>query len=1277
MNVTSNLAEDGTVALNQWTETGIGGYTLTIQPSAATFRTISGNAVNGLIRFDDADRVTIDGRSGGSGAFLKFINTNSSVTTGAAITFLNGATNNTIRYSDIEAVTNSTTGAVFFSSSSSATGSTNNVIDNCTITSTVGVQTGSVAIYSAGTSGKENSTISITNNAIHGFADRGIDIALGSSDWTITGNSIYNGDVTGLIPAYTSGSAVHGIRVSTGAGYNVSNNFIGGSQVSAGGSNAVYSSAGDVSFEGILMTTTSASPASSIKGNTITAVTVSSVPTVANSVAFVGIETAGSGISIGGASVGEGNTIGSVSSNGAIAVTTTTSSATNTSAVTGIIVSSTGGSVVANKIGGIDVTNVGAAPAGSTVRGIRVNNATAPTPVSANVIGSTTFANSIRITSTSAAPSPVLQGISIGASVASPLTVDSNFIQNLSNLSTTSSGSFAGINITGTTGAAITATNNTISDITAAANASANSGIYNGILSQAPSTISSNTINNIIVNATGTAVQLRGVVVSGAVAHTISGNTISNLNTASTKVSVVETGDPSGYALAGILNSATTAGQVISGNTLFSLSVSSTAHTNVVITGIAINGASSSGNIFQNRVHGLINNSTGSLTLPGMSGIMAFDGSYNVYNNAIRADNAANTNAVRVYGVVHATSNTWNYIYNTLVVSGSGAGTTRSAAFTRTVTGPVFLRNNILLNTRTFIGPNFAISNPGGSTNWSGTASDYNDIFTSSNANNTGEWGGSPVTFLQWQVMSTGDSHSVTQIATFIASTHDLTLNTASNCLMNNSATPITSPFVINTDLPNVARSVTPDMGAYEFDFITTAVGASNDSPVCDAALVNLSADPGTLVGPTYSWQDPNNAVISTLRNPAVSAIAGIYTVTIKDGTGCPYITTTTVGVIARPTAVLSGSTLICAGSATDLQLDVTGTGTIIGTLSTGDPFSGPAPQILQSVSPTTTTIYTIATLKDDNCTSIPADLTGNATITVTPGGDWGGTADSDWNNPANWCGGVPSSSINVHIVSGTPNSPTITLPGALAQAVTIDVGAVLAMTGTATLDLKSDLTNNGDFNIDPGTTVSFSGGSTQSISGNLANFANINVTNTASPGLQIESDQNLVGILSLGTDVAFDADGSANTSVFTLKSSAERPTVDASIAGLPSGATVTGNVTVERFMGIYAAPNDKIYRYISAPVQNATVADIQNEIYVTGAFTGSSTCTGCSGQSMFAYDETVITDLNNNTVTDYNDGYINFPAAANTEVFETGPWICNLRERSSSSFSVVESYWH
>jgi len=216
-----------------------------------------------------------------------------------------------------------------------------------------------------------------------------------------------------------------------------------------------------------------------------------------------------------------------------------------------------------------------------------------------------------------------------------------------------------------------------------------------------------------------------------------------------------------------------------------------------------------------------------------------------------------------------------------------------------------------------------------------------------------------------------------------------------------------------------------------------------------------------------------------------------------------------------------------------------------------------------------------------------------------------------------------------------------------------------------ATFPLTGAFTNNGTFTQGTGT-VSFLGtaGVPQVISGtSTTTFNNMTVTNTtSSPDVLVEGQANLAGILTLASGAVFDADGAADAGVFTILSSNDDPVVDGAIATLPSIATqVTGNVTVQRYMSIEGGNNathnnGRIYRYISSPVQNPKAEDIQNEIPITGLFTGSSMCSGCNTvQSMFYYDETLTTDQNHDGVNTMQDGYQDYPYLSNQETMVTG----------------------
>jgi hypothetical protein len=73
--VKGNLAENGVHGLNAFNETGGSNFAISITPFGDTLRTISGAFVGGLIRLNGADRVTIDGRSNGTGSFIRIENT--------------------------------------------------------------------------------------------------------------------------------------------------------------------------------------------------------------------------------------------------------------------------------------------------------------------------------------------------------------------------------------------------------------------------------------------------------------------------------------------------------------------------------------------------------------------------------------------------------------------------------------------------------------------------------------------------------------------------------------------------------------------------------------------------------------------------------------------------------------------------------------------------------------------------------------------------------------------------------------------------------------------------------------------------------------------------------------------------------------------------------------------------------------------------------------------------------------------------------------------------
>ena len=178
--VLSDLTEDGTNALNQWSEDAPGSFTVTIKPNTATTPVVSGTYAGGLIRLNGADRVTIDGSNSGGTDRSLTIQNNSAVANTAAIQIISlgsnaGATDNTIKNCNIKA----------------------GEIGSTTSLNTFGIYVGEAAISTTGT-GADNDGLTIQNNAIskarYGIYARATGTTNANDNLLITGNEIGSAD---------------------------------------------------------------------------------------------------------------------------------------------------------------------------------------------------------------------------------------------------------------------------------------------------------------------------------------------------------------------------------------------------------------------------------------------------------------------------------------------------------------------------------------------------------------------------------------------------------------------------------------------------------------------------------------------------------------------------------------------------------------------------------------------------------------------------------------------------------------------------------------------------------------------------------------------------------------------------------------------------------------------------------------------------------------------------------------------------------------------------
>lgn len=365
VNIVSDLLEDGTTPL---TNIGLNGYTLTIIPAGATTRVIS-NAANlstPMIRLVGAQGVTINGQSGGTGQFLRFVNTHTTAGSAQpAIHLSQEASNITISNSIVE--TNGSTaasGSIVIASGVN----TSNTIANCDIRDAQGTPgtagRPSNGIYINGAS----NTFTIQNNNIHNNTLAGVNVVAAGSGCVISGNNIYYDHAT--VPT----TAQSGILFSGGDGQTISGNFIGGS--AAGATGAAWTNNGANLFTGIsavvgLNTTTN------ITNNTIRNIS----KTATGAGAFTGIINTLGKVTIQGNTIGDPLTPNSIVNAG-------------TGVTNGIEPNNTESSVI-TLVTGNTVANMSATSTTSTankIRGIAYLTAAAnPLVASAHITNNTVF----------------------------------------------------------------------------------------------------------------------------------------------------------------------------------------------------------------------------------------------------------------------------------------------------------------------------------------------------------------------------------------------------------------------------------------------------------------------------------------------------------------------------------------------------------------------------------------------------------------------------------------------------------------------------------------------------------------------------------------------------------------------------------------------------------------------------------------------------------------------------------------------------------------------
>lgn len=597
--------------------------TITIRlASGAGAKTITSNSTVATIDINGGNYWIIDGRQGGTGSVRDLsINNTSTATGGTAIRFINEASNNTVSYTNLQAAfASATSGVVLFSTTTGANGNDNNTISNNRIDGGAGAAASPTTgvsqngIYSAGTTttvahNNSNNTISsneILNNFVTGTAQTSVGILLagGNTDWTITGNSIYQTNTR----TATATATIYGIFINNTSGNNftVNNNFIGGNAANAGGTPWTVGGAFANRMTALALSV-GTTTASSVQGNTISNF-VFSTTSGATTVASTGLAGTWCGIAVGAGSVNigniTGNTVGSTSGVGSISVT----SSTNAGVLMGIGTLGTGVSNVSNNsVAGL--TSIGSSASVShNIVGILISaTGVAVTTVNNNTVGSTTLTQSIDASTVyTGSSSQYINGISNTGS--GTVTISNNMVANLINRATNSVSASTGSVFRGiaVTSGIATVTGNTVRDFTVATNSTSSTlhavaGLYLNSSTAGAWSASNNTIFNISNTSATSATYVTGIyaVSSATGGGIVSGNKIYGINASSTTASV--TGINAGVGVVSYYNNTITLGGSSTTATIYGIkdssSTSNTAsiyHNTVYIGGTTSAGASNS-----------------------------------------------------------------------------------------------------------------------------------------------------------------------------------------------------------------------------------------------------------------------------------------------------------------------------------------------------------------------------------------------------------------------------------------------------------------------------------------------------------------------------------------------------------------------------------------------------------------------------------------------------------------------------------------------------------
>ncbi|OOG72245.1 S-layer family protein, partial [Flavobacterium sp. A45] len=212
------------------------------------------------------------------------------------------------------------------------------------------------------------------------------------------------------------------------------------------------------------------------------------------------------------------------------------------------------------------------------------------------------------------------------------------------------------------------------------------------------------------------------------------------------------------------------------------------------------------------------------------------------------------------------------------------------------------------------------------------------------------------------------------------------------------------------------------------------------------------------------------------------------------------------------------------------------------------------------------------ATNKNDTFFAATTGTVGITTTSCTTG-NWIGVTSTDWNTASNWCGGIPTATTDVVILSGTPFSPNIASgTTALCRNLIVNASATLTLANSSSslLNISGNFTNSGTFTAGTASVISFVGAN-QAVAG--VTYSNLTLSGSGTK--TFTSNTVISNLMSVSSGVVVSLNGITTHTAATLLLNGVNQ-IGGTWGATGSGATNFNNIFFTG-TGRVAVPNNSV----------------------------------------------------------------------------------------------------